>query len=391
MPELRATSTYNLDSATIAERFDIGVDVLTVIAETKPEGCIDNDVMTVLDSFEWHMRNVEGVRSVAALTGVVRAVASGFKEGSLKWRTLPRDPRVLAQATAYAPTGSGLLNGDCSVMPVMIYTADHRAETIERVVVAVRAFDAGGRGGAVAFRLAAGNVGVMAAANEEVSAAQFPILGYVFAAVVALCLVSFRSAGGDGVHRHPAGRGLAARLCTHGRAGDRPEDLHPAGSRARRLADRAALLRAAQINEPVHQCDQDRSADHVAGRHRGKVRCEPRPVSPAGRGAACEQADRDRIHVGDAVLEPQRDEGRDRKYDGGDLPGGRAGGEARPDGQADQDIAEQAANERLRGFQPELGARDAGGGRRDVVAADLQDAGQQDGGAVPAAPAALPR
>ena len=193
VPELRPDSVYNLDTAAIAERFDIGVDVLTVIAETAPEACIDYRVMETLDRFEWRMRNVEGVQSVAALTAVVRGLASGLKEGDLKWRTLPRDPYVLAQAGAYVPTGSGLLNADCSVMPVMIYTADHKAETIARVVAAVEGFSAENPDAGVAFRLAAGNVGVMAATNEEVAAAQFPILGYVYAAVIALCLLFFRS------------------------------------------------------------------------------------------------------------------------------------------------------------------------------------------------------
>jgi uncharacterized protein len=43
------------------------------------------------------------------------------------------------------------------------------------------------------FRLATGNVGVMAAMNEEVAASQFPILAYVFGAVILLCWASFRS------------------------------------------------------------------------------------------------------------------------------------------------------------------------------------------------------
>ena len=193
VPELRAGSVYNLDTAAIAERFDIGVDVLTIIAETAPEACIDYAVMETLDRFEWRMRNVEGVQSVAALTGVVRGLAAGLKEGNLEWRTLPRDPYVLAQAGAYVPTSTGLLNADCSVMPVMVYTADHKAETIDRVVRAVERFSAENPDAGIVFRLAAGNVGVMAATNEEVAAAQFPILGYVYAAVIALCLLFFRS------------------------------------------------------------------------------------------------------------------------------------------------------------------------------------------------------
>ena len=195
VPELRADSTYNLDAAAITERFEIGVDVLTVIAETAPESCIDYEVMRTLDDFEWHMRNVAGVQSVRGLAGVARNVNASWNEGSLKWRTLPRNRYSLVQSVSPVPTSSGLLNTDCSVMPVSIYTTDHKAETIERVVAAVKDFRPANPAVAerIAFRLAAGNVGVMAATNEEVEASQFPILGYVYAAVIVLCLLSFRS------------------------------------------------------------------------------------------------------------------------------------------------------------------------------------------------------
>ena len=193
VPELRADSRYNLDSAVITERFEIGVDVLTVIAETVTEGCIDYEVMRTLDDFEWHARNVDGVQSVLGLAGVARNINASWNEGSLKWRTLPRNHYTLVQAVSPVPTSSGLLNTDCSVMPVSIYTADHKAETIERIVDAVKDFNNANRNERIAFRLAAGNVGVMAATNEEVEASQFPILGYVYAAVIVLCLLSFRS------------------------------------------------------------------------------------------------------------------------------------------------------------------------------------------------------
>ena len=193
VPELRADSVYNLDSAVITEHFEIGVDVLTVIAETGEEGCIDFEVMSALDAFEWHMRNVNGVQSVLGLAGVTRKINASWNEGSLKWRTLPRNQYTLVQAVSPVPTSSGLLNFDCSVMPVSIYTVDHKAETIERIVDAVKDFSASNPNERIAFRLASGNVGVMAATNEEVDASQFPIIGYVYAAVIVLCLASFRS------------------------------------------------------------------------------------------------------------------------------------------------------------------------------------------------------
>ena len=193
VPELRAESVYNRDIATITDRFKIGVDVLTVFAETVPDGCIDYEVLSTLDEFQWHVRNVDGVQSVLSLAGVARNLNAGWNEGNLKWRTLPRNRYSLVQSVSPVPTSSGLINNDCSVLPVLIYTTDHKAETIQRIVDTVKDFQRANTLDRINFRLAGGNVGVMAATNEEVDASQFPILGYVFAAVILLCLVSFRS------------------------------------------------------------------------------------------------------------------------------------------------------------------------------------------------------
>ena len=196
VPELRDDSRYNVDSQVISDKFSIGVDILSVIAKTVPEGCIKYEVMTTIDLFEWHMRNVEGVQAVVALPGIAKVINAGWNEGGLKWRVLPRNQSLLAQSVSHVPTSSGLLNGDCSAMPVLIFTSDHKAQTIERIIAEVEWFRSRYPSEKVDFLLASGNVGVMAATNEEVRAAQFPILIYVFSAVVLLCLLSFRSIQG---------------------------------------------------------------------------------------------------------------------------------------------------------------------------------------------------
>ena len=164
-----------------------------MIVETVEEGCIDYDVMSTIDRFAWHMKNVEGVQSVVSLSGVAKVINAGWNEGGLKWRVLPRNQSVLVQAVAYVPTSSGLLNEDCSVMPVIIFTTDHKAETIAKIVSEVKRFGQEYGSETVKFQLATGNVGVMAATNEVVQAAQFPILLGVFSAIILLCLITFRS------------------------------------------------------------------------------------------------------------------------------------------------------------------------------------------------------
>ena len=196
IPELHSDSRYNKDTRAIAEHFSIGVDVLTVIAESMPEACINYSVMKTIDDFEWHMLNTDGVQSVIALPGIARVINAGWNEGNMKWRVLPRNQSVLTQAVSYVPTSSGLLNSDCSVMPVLIFTRDHKSGTIETIINSVKSFRRDQDNADVEFRLATGNVGVMAATNEEVEAAQFPILLYVYAAIVLLCLITFRSVNG---------------------------------------------------------------------------------------------------------------------------------------------------------------------------------------------------
>src|SRR6056297_2223226 len=193
VPELRSDSRYNLDSEVITRKFAIGIDLISVIVETEADACINYEIMEQIDQFAWHMNNIDGVQSVISLPLVAKTIYAGWNEGSLKWRVLPRNQSSMVQAVGYVPTSTRLLNSDCSVMPVMIFTEDHKAETIDRVVAAVKQYRDDHSDNNVRFRLATRNVGVMAATNEEVSASQFPILLYVFGAVTLLCFIQFRS------------------------------------------------------------------------------------------------------------------------------------------------------------------------------------------------------
>jgi uncharacterized protein len=193
VPELRPESRYNQDDAVITDSFAIGTDVIQVIVETVPNGCIQYDVMAKIDQFAWEISNVEGVQSTISMPQAAKLTNAGWNEGNLKWRVLPRNEQLLVQATNGIDTATGLLNRDCSVMPVIIFTVDHKAETIQRIVAKVKEFAAANDSERHRFKLATGNVGVMAATNEVVKANEFPILLWVYAAIVVLCLALFKS------------------------------------------------------------------------------------------------------------------------------------------------------------------------------------------------------
>ena len=195
IPELRDDSRYNRDNAAITDNFNIGVDVLSVIAQShKVQGaCTNYGIMDSIDRFEWHMRHVDGVQSVLTLPGVAKIINAGWNEGNLKWRALSRNPEVIAQSVTPVDTSSGLLNTDCSAMQIMIFTRDHQGETIARVVAQIKQFARENDSEQLKFLLSSGNVGVMAATNEAVDAAEVTMLMSIFGAIILLCLITFRS------------------------------------------------------------------------------------------------------------------------------------------------------------------------------------------------------
>ncbi|MEQ3530293.1 MMPL family transporter [Pseudoalteromonas sp. XMcav11-Q] len=192
-PALHEDARYNQDTFLISDRYAISSDILKVIVEATPAACTEHDTMERISRFQWRVENLASVQSAVSLSSVAQAVNAGYNEGNLKWQTLPRNTASLVQATSRVETSSGLLNGDCSVMPIIIFMADHKAESIDHVIAKIKAFSEEEGTDDVAFKLASGPIGVMAATNESVSEAQVPMMIYVYGAVILLCLASFRS------------------------------------------------------------------------------------------------------------------------------------------------------------------------------------------------------
>lgn len=218
--ELHSDARYNQDTRAITESFSLSTDIINVIAEVGPFACTENyQAVALMDRFAWEMENVQGVQQVISIAMVARIVTAGYNEGSPKWGTLPRNVSVMRQSLSSVETDSGLIDTpECMAMPIMIFTEDHRAETITRVVDAVKAFRVANdaynvdfriernaameaameegeeyRTDEVNLRLATGSVGVAAAINETVKERERPILYMLYAAVFIMCVITFRN------------------------------------------------------------------------------------------------------------------------------------------------------------------------------------------------------
>ncbi|MDM4764464.1 MMPL family transporter [Pelomonas sp. SE-A7] len=193
-PELRASSRYNRDNAYITSHYSLSSDAFAVIVKTPAEGCLKYETLVEADRLAWQLQQVEGVQTTVALTNAVRQIVAGSNEGAPKWLTLARNQDALNYAAQQASVNNpDLFNTACSVMPVIAYLADHKAGTLDKVSAAAAAFAAEHNTEERQFLLAAGSAGIEAATNEVVRKAWVQMLGLVYAAVIALSFITFRS------------------------------------------------------------------------------------------------------------------------------------------------------------------------------------------------------
>ncbi|RZL94242.1 MAG: RND family transporter [Variovorax sp.] len=193
-PELRPQSRYNRDNAYVTANYSLSSDTFAVIVKTEKEGCLKYGTLVEADRLAWTLQQVPGVQTTVSLTNAVRQITAGSNEGSPKWLTIARNQDVLNYGAQQASVNNPeLFNTDCSVMPVIAYLADHRAETLDRVVAAAAGFADAHSNGERRFLLAAGGAGIEAATNIVVRKAWTQMLVLVYAAVIVLCFVTFRS------------------------------------------------------------------------------------------------------------------------------------------------------------------------------------------------------
>jgi hypothetical protein len=78
------------------------------------------------------------------------------------------------------------------VLPINVYLADHKAETIKRTVAVVKQWRSENVVEGLNVRLASGNAGVQAATNEVLEATELPMMLYVYATIVGLVFLTYR-------------------------------------------------------------------------------------------------------------------------------------------------------------------------------------------------------
>jgi len=190
-PELRADSRYNLDNTYMVENYAASSDVFVVMVKTKQYACANYDNLLAVDALELKIQQLAGVEATNSLAGLAKMASAGMNEGSLKWYGVPRTQNMLNAIITRAPRE--LFNQNCDLLTIFVYLKDHKADTLTRVIDTVEGFAQRYNSDDITFLNAAGNAGIEGATNIVVKQANTQMLMFVYAAVIILAFITFRS------------------------------------------------------------------------------------------------------------------------------------------------------------------------------------------------------
>jgi len=190
-PELRADSRYNIDNAFVANNYKASTDILVLMVETAAEQCTSYQTLNAVNRLQAHVEGIPGVQSTLSVTTIAKRAIVGMNEGNPKWQGLSSNQLVLNAGAGRAP--AAFTNNTCSMLPLIIYLDDHKANTLETVIADITDYTTKYPTKDVVFSLAAGNGGIEAATNSVIEKAQYQMLIWVYGVVAVLCFLTFRS------------------------------------------------------------------------------------------------------------------------------------------------------------------------------------------------------
>jgi len=189
--ELRQDSRYNRDNAFMTSHYAASSDIFVAMVKTSATQCSTYANLMKVDALEWELQQLPGVESTSSLAAIAKRTAVGMNEGSLLWFEVPRSQGMINAIVTRAPRE--LFNQNCDLLSVYVYLKDHKADTLDSVVSTIEKFAAKNDTAEVKFLQAAGNSGIEAATNIVVKKANAQMLLLVYAAVIVLAFITFRS------------------------------------------------------------------------------------------------------------------------------------------------------------------------------------------------------
>lgn len=196
-PILWPKSVYNRSVAEINNNFP-GTDELYVIIQgTHPDTIKQPEVLRTIRRFQEYMGRTEEVTRTLALTDFLPPFNRYLNLGYPKWEVLPDNYPLVGQLVYFLLGRSSpgdfdrYFKADFSNANVVLWYKNHTGDTLRRTMEHIKDFIAnqGNKVKDISFRLASGNMGVLAAVNETVAETQ--LLNFIFVTVVIFIICAY--------------------------------------------------------------------------------------------------------------------------------------------------------------------------------------------------------
>lgn len=171
----------------------------------KAPACLSPAVMAKVNQLSLRLQATPNVLNVISLPTIGKIFNSGMNSGRLTQYTMVNSIEGLKLVASRVPSEFKLRNTSCDIMAIRADLTDHRAATLERVIAEVESFideypelptdtdTPAPMQPQADIKLASGNAGIAAAVNQVVEQWEKWTLLFVYAAIILMCLLSFRS------------------------------------------------------------------------------------------------------------------------------------------------------------------------------------------------------
>jgi predicted RND superfamily exporter protein len=200
-PILWPNSSYNKSMAAIQEQFG-AIEQFVVVAELATRDALNNPKLYhVMDEYERYMERDPAVGRTFSVADLLSNGGSALREFQPKWNVLPTTPRGTGQLLGGLLAGASPLSTAYIITPrrdatqMTVYTKDREGENVQRVVLRTQRFFAEPQHqvAGVKFSLAAGIIGELAAANQEIIDNDLLLNVLAFATIYIIILITYRS------------------------------------------------------------------------------------------------------------------------------------------------------------------------------------------------------
>jgi predicted RND superfamily exporter protein len=200
-PILWPESPYNRSMAAIQEEFG-AIEQFVVVAElSKRDSLNDPKLYHVMDEYERYMERDSAVGRTFSVADLLSNGGSALREFQPKWNVLPTTARGTGQLLGGLLAGASPLSTAYIITPrrdatqMTVYSKDRAGDNVERIVIRTQRFfkEPKHQVNGVNFALAAGIIGELAAANQEIIDNDVLLNVLAFATIYIILLATYRS------------------------------------------------------------------------------------------------------------------------------------------------------------------------------------------------------